>query len=81
MDIYFDGKVINMDGYKSLEVIGSKNKNWNSKVMQKGQYEELQELSNTLLKNCAWPVSLHQQINATKISFEVEHQITHSSEV
>ena len=79
MDIYSDGKVISMDDYKTLEVTGSKNKNWNSKVMQKGQYEELQELSNTLLKNSAWPVSFDQQISATKVSFEVERQINNNN--
>jgi hypothetical protein len=68
--------MISMDDYKSLEVIGSKNKNWNSKIMQKGQYEELEKLSDTLLKNSSWPISLHEQISATQTSFDVEAAIT-----
>jgi predicted dehydrogenase/threonine dehydrogenase-like Zn-dependent dehydrogenase len=81
MDVYSDGMVISMNDYKSLEVIGSKNKNWNSKIIQKGQPEELKALANCLQKGGEMPITLQDQFSATSISFDVEHQITHGPEI
>jgi predicted dehydrogenase/threonine dehydrogenase-like Zn-dependent dehydrogenase len=75
MEIYFDGKVITMDDYQSLTVAGSKGLNWNSKIMQKGLLEEIDSLADSILSANEWPISLEQQIQATRTSFEVERQI------
>lgn len=72
MEIFTEGKVITMDDYKSLEISGGRGKGWQSKTIQKGQFEELQSLAGSLLRGKPWPVSLEQQVQATEISFLVE---------
>lgn len=76
MDIYADGKVVTMDDYKRLEIAGGNLKGWSAPAMQKGQLEELQALATCLTNGSAWPISLHEQLVATRVSFEVERQIS-----
>ncbi|MEQ8451253.1 MAG: bi-domain-containing oxidoreductase [Nitratireductor sp.] len=73
-DIFVDGKVLTLDDYKQLTVAGGSG-GWKGTTMQKGQQEELAALAETLRKGAAWPISLEDQIFATRISFEVEKQI------
>jgi predicted dehydrogenase/threonine dehydrogenase-like Zn-dependent dehydrogenase len=75
MEVFADGKVLVMDDYKSVTVHGGKHKGWSSAAMQKGQMEELEALSATLLKGTAWPISLEEQLQASRISFEIEQII------
>jgi predicted dehydrogenase/threonine dehydrogenase-like Zn-dependent dehydrogenase len=75
MEIFADGKVIVMDDYKSVTVHGGKHKGWSDKTVQKGQLQELQVLADTLLRGKPWPIPLSEQIQATRISLEVERQI------
>jgi predicted dehydrogenase/threonine dehydrogenase-like Zn-dependent dehydrogenase len=75
MEVFVDGKVIVMDDYKSVIVHGSKHKGWSAKTVQKGHFQELEMLADTLLRGKSWPVSLAEQIQATRISLEVERQI------
>lgn len=75
MEIFADGKVIVMDDYKAVTVHGGKYKGWADKTAQKGQLQELQVLADTLLRGKLWPISLSEQIQATRISLEVERQI------
>lgn len=75
MEVFADGKVLTMDDYKSVTVHGGKHKGWSSAAMQKGQMEELEALSATLLKGATWPISLEEQLQASRVSFEVENQI------
>ena len=75
MEVFADGKVLVMDDYKSVTVHGGKHKGWSSTAVQKGQMEELEALSETLLKGTAWPISLEEQLQASRVSFEVERQI------
>lgn len=75
MEIFADGKVILMDDYKSVTVHGCKHKGWVAKIVQKGQLQELQALADTLLRGKPWPISLSDQIQASRISLEVERQI------
>ena len=76
MEIFADGKVISLEDYKSLSISGGKHKGWRSTTQHKGQLEELKALADTLLRNQPWPMTLDEQIQATRISFEVERQIT-----
>jgi predicted dehydrogenase/threonine dehydrogenase-like Zn-dependent dehydrogenase len=76
MDIFADGKVISLTDYKSLSISGGKYKGWSSMAQEKGQFEELKALADCLLKQEDWPIPLEQQLQATRISFEVERQIT-----
>lgn len=75
MEVFADGKVLTMDDYKSVAVHGGKHKGWSSAAMQKGQLEELEALSSTLLNGAAWPISLQGQLQATRVGFEIERQI------
>ncbi len=75
MEVFADGKVLVMDDYKSVTVHGGKHKGWSSAAMQKGQLEELKALSAALLNGASWPISLEAQLQATRLSFEVERQI------
>lgn len=75
LEIFADGKVIAMNDYKSVEVHGGKHSGWSVRVAQKGQFEELHALADSLLQSASWPISLDEQLQATRISFEVERQI------
>jgi predicted dehydrogenase/threonine dehydrogenase-like Zn-dependent dehydrogenase len=75
MEVFADGKVIVMDDYKSVVVHGVKHKGWSSSAAQKGQMEELEALSATLLKGVAWPISLEEQLQVSRTSFEIERQV------
>lgn len=76
MDIFADGKVISLNEYKSLSIAGGKHKGWRSMTQQKGQLEELQALAACLREGRPWPIPLEQIIQATRVSFEVEQQLT-----
>jgi predicted dehydrogenase/threonine dehydrogenase-like Zn-dependent dehydrogenase len=75
MDIFADAKVISLGDYKTLSIAGGKGRGWRSVTQQKGQLEELQALADCLLRGKPWPIPLEQQLQATRISFEVERQI------
>lgn len=75
MEVFADGKVIVMDDYKSVTVHGGRHKGWSSASSQKGQMEELEALSATLLSGKSWPITLDEQLRASRVSLEVERQI------
>ncbi len=75
MQVFADGKVMVMNDYKSVSVHGSRNKEWSSKSIQKGQAEEIEALATCLQKGEAWPIPLEQILDASRISFAVEEQI------
>lgn len=73
-EIFVDGKVIVLDDYKQLTVSGGDG-GWKSMTMEKGQLEELKALAATMKSGQPWPISLGEQLAATRVSFEVERQI------
>ncbi len=75
MEVFADGMVVSMNDFKSLTVAGTRHPGWKSAASQKGQLEELQAVAETLRRDAAWPIPLEQQIQATRISFEVERKI------
>ena len=75
LEVFADGKVLVMDDYKSVTIHGGKHKGWSATAAQKGQMEELEALSETMLKGSEWPISLGEQLQVSRISFEVEKQI------
>lgn len=76
MEIFCDGKVMSMIDYKSLTIVGSKQRGWKSLTQQKGHVEEMQALAQALRNQAEWPISLDHQIEAARIAFEVERQIS-----
>ncbi len=75
MDIFGDGKVISLDDYKSLAVVGAHGSDWQSQTPEKGQLAEFRSLAACLRKNQAWPISLEEQLSATRISYQVEEAL------
>jgi len=74
-EIFVDGKIIALDDYKALTVTGGKG-GWKGNIIEKGQLEELQALAGTLKSGGAWPISIEEQLAATRVSFEVQRQLT-----
>lgn len=76
MDIFADGKVLSLNDYKTLSIAGGKHKGWRAMTQQKGQLEELQALAVCLREGRRWPIPLDEMIQVTRVSFEVEQQLT-----
>jgi predicted dehydrogenase len=72
LDLFCDGAVYTLDDYKSLRVAGRKARGWRSQVVRKGHQEELVALRDALRRGDAWPIALEEQLQASRISFEVE---------
>jgi len=75
MEIYVDGKVIQLNDYRKLEIFGARVKGVGTKDQQKGHYEELLEFAGSTKEGNGYPIPLWQLIQATEISFEIEKQI------
>jgi predicted dehydrogenase len=73
-EIFADGKVISLDDYKQLTIVGGPG-GWKNLTIDKGQQQELEALAEALGKGGSWPISLQDQLAATRVSFEVERQI------
>mgnify|MGYP001578569476 FL=1 len=74
MEIYVDGKLIRMSGYRKLEVFGSKEKGLAAKTAEKGHLQELEAFARAI-KEGKEAIPLWQQVQATEISFEVEKRL------
>jgi predicted dehydrogenase len=72
MEVHFDGKSIIMDDYKSLKGYGLKIDEISTDTSEKGQFEELEALYDTLKgDNKEWAIELWDMIQTTEISFVV----------
>jgi predicted dehydrogenase/threonine dehydrogenase-like Zn-dependent dehydrogenase len=70
MEVHFDGKSIIMDDYKSLKGYGVKLTEIKDKISQKGQYEELEALYETIKGNKKeWPIELWDMVQTTEATF------------
>jgi len=74
-DIFVDGKVLVLDDYKQLSVTGGSG-GWKGITTEKGQFEELKALANALRAGGQWPISLQDQLAATRVSFAVQSQLS-----
>lgn len=75
MEVYCDGKVFFLEDYKTIQYFGYRGKKISSPFPEKGQKQELIEWAQSIKNNSSWPIPLWQQIQATKISFEVDKLI------
>lgn len=75
MDVFGDGKVISLDDYRSLVIVGARGADWRSQTPEKGQLAEFKSLAACLRKKQPWPISLEEQLNATRISYQVEEAL------
>jgi predicted dehydrogenase/threonine dehydrogenase-like Zn-dependent dehydrogenase len=72
MDVFGGGKVISMDDYRNLVVVGAGGADWRSQIPEKGQLNELKSLAACLRANQPWPISLEEQLSATRTSYRVD---------
>lgn len=74
MTIHSAGTSLFLDDYKSLKIFGKKEYSQKLKSQNKGHYEELLELANSI-KSGDFAIPLWQQFQATEIAIMVEEQI------
>ena len=87
MKIYFDGKIILLDNYKNLRVFGFKSfspftiyHSLFTKTQDKGHLNEIQKFAKSIKNGNGYPIPLWQLVQAAKISFELEKQISYSQQ-
>jgi predicted dehydrogenase/threonine dehydrogenase-like Zn-dependent dehydrogenase len=74
-DIFVDSKVIVLDDYKQLTITGGKG-GWKGLAMEKGQLEELKALAEAFKSGGRWPISLEDQLSASRVSHAVQRQLS-----
>ncbi len=72
LEVYVDGMVMVLNDYMNLDFFGSKAKGIHSKIIDKGQKDELQAFAATISAGGAWPIALWEQFQAMEIAFRVE---------
>ncbi len=72
MEVFVDGTVISLNDYRNLVVAGSKQKPFSTRGPNKGQKDELVQFARAIKGKSSWPIPLWQQLQATRISFEVD---------
>lgn len=75
MEIFFDGKMILLDDYKSMRGFGVKLANIKSAASEKGQLEEIRAFAEAIRNGGESPIPLWQQYQAMRVAFAVEEQI------
>lgn len=75
MEIFVDGKVLEMNNYEELKIYSDNKSCIKKKYSSKGQFEELEAFGQAIKNNDNWPIPLWQQIQSTRISLEVENKI------
>jgi predicted dehydrogenase/threonine dehydrogenase-like Zn-dependent dehydrogenase len=74
LEVFSGGSVAALDDFRSLSVAGAPG-GWKSRTQQKGHAEELAALAGAVRDGGPWPISLDDQLAATRISFEVERNL------
>ena len=72
MEVFTDGKVLSLDDYRALKIVGAHRTNWSSRTVEKGHREELEALGRCLRNGGSWPIPLDAQLQAMRITFQVE---------
>ena len=72
MEIFVDGTVASLDDYRRMAIAGLKQKPFATRAPDKGQKEELVAFARAVKGESEWPIPLWQQLQATRISFEVD---------
>lgn len=75
LTIFFDGKHIELDDYKLLNIYDKTSSVFKTKYQEKGQTEELIEFANAI-KTGIWPIPWWQQYQVAEASFLIEEKIT-----
>ncbi|MHB1345376.1 MAG: bi-domain-containing oxidoreductase [Thermoleophilia bacterium] len=75
MEVFFDGKVLVLDDYRRLSLAGVSSPVHESKVVDKGQVNELVAFADAVQAGGTWPIELWEQAQAMRIAFEVDSHI------
>jgi predicted dehydrogenase/threonine dehydrogenase-like Zn-dependent dehydrogenase len=75
MEVFVDGKVLLLDDYRTLDIVGARQRGVTSKLVDKGQKQELIEFARCIQNGGEWPIPLWQQIQATEIALRVDAMI------
>ncbi len=70
--IYYDGKMIVINNYESIQGFGVKTKTFKSKNPDKGHFEELAAFAKYARGEGPAPIPLEQMIEATEVSFKAD---------
>jgi predicted dehydrogenase/threonine dehydrogenase-like Zn-dependent dehydrogenase len=76
MEVYVDGKVIKLEDYKSMLIMGKNTKKVTSKLPEKGHFEELDVFATAIINKQEWPIPLWQQVQAMQIALDVDKCLT-----
>lgn len=76
MEVFVDGMVISLNDYRALTVTGGRHKPLETRASDKGQKEELQAFAAAIRGNADWPIPFWQQLQATRISHDVDRMLT-----
>jgi predicted dehydrogenase/threonine dehydrogenase-like Zn-dependent dehydrogenase len=76
LDVYVDGRVLELNDYRDLCVHGSKARGLKTRSVEKGHLQELVEFAETIADGGDWPIPLWQQVQATRIALEVERKLS-----
>ena len=79
LEVFVDGKVFALHDYQRLTIYGTKEKSLKSRRTDKGHKEELVAFAQAIQNGGSWPIPLWQQLQATRISFEVEQYLQSDS--
>ena len=71
IEIYCDNKIMIIDDFKELRVHGSKARGWRDS-QNKGHMQQIREFGRCVSEGGAWPISLNELVQATKVSFVVD---------
>jgi predicted dehydrogenase/threonine dehydrogenase-like Zn-dependent dehydrogenase len=75
LEVFVDGKVIQLNDYQELRVFGFKGQDLKSRAQEKGHWEELQAFARSLQEADGYPIPLWQLVQATEISLSVEEKL------
>jgi predicted dehydrogenase len=73
-ELYFDGKVVSLGDYRSLDVHGG-GRGLKTSAQEKGLREELAAFGDAVLKGGEWPIPWWQQLQVARIGLAVESRI------
>lgn len=72
LEVYVDGRIFELDDYHELRVHGSNVPGVKTRRADKGHREELVAFAQSIADGGDWPIPLWQQVQATRIAFEVD---------
>jgi|LGOV01.1.fsa_nt_gb predicted dehydrogenase/threonine dehydrogenase-like Zn-dependent dehydrogenase len=79
MALFSENMVLELDEYQHTKIHGAPAKGLETRMQDKGQRDEMTAFAQAIHGEIDWPIPLWQQLQATRISFEVEKQILPTS--